>query len=100
MGCSSCGGGASFHYQPVYQMPETIENCSYTTTILSIWKTQLDCVKSHQYYGALNTTEQVVNSYLGYVLTGLASPNQICKFKIQYDEISNFIVKIINKQLC
>jgi len=101
MGCSACAAKAASIYTPQqYSTPPSMEDCSYTVGVLEVWKNKINCIKTNEYYSQHNTNEAIINSYLGFILSGIANPDYICKYKIQYDEISSLIILIVNKQLC
>ena len=101
MGCASCAAKAATLYNPQMSIPPTvIEPCSYTVNVLTVLKSKLDCIKANAYYTQHNTTEQVVNSYLGFIISGISNPEYICNYKTQYDEMSSLIILIVNTQLC
>lgn len=103
MGCATCGASRVVMSAPLVRQQinfAPVEGCTYTMEQLNAWLTKLICCKDKALYLSLKINAQIMNKYLGIVMSALNYPTNPCYFQNDLDIISNFIVLISGTQQC
>lgn len=102
MACDNCKNRALKQQAAKNNVPkvnyEPID-CDYDLEKLQDWNNKLNCFKEKSLFKQYNVSGQLLNKYMGIVLSALNSKNP-CYFKEKLDQISSFILIIDNSNKC
>ncbi len=86
-----CGCNKQINQVTSFTSTEVNPDCSYTSEQLNIYKAVLFCIKQKELYVQTQTSEAVINSYLGIVTSAIYYPTNYCYFEDSLEKISTFL---------